>query len=119
MAVFRLLVQCALLCSVGLVIGAFLGIGRFERAVGGRQADGQCRGIHPDDTMYCAGQPDGLVALPVAIDHAAEVHLAAVGLATVVLMSATNFALDSDFKWILLMPALLWLSALAVYAWRR
>jgi hypothetical protein len=30
-------------------------------------------------------------------------------------MSATNFALDSDFKWLLLAPALLWLASLVLY----
>ena len=34
------------------------------------------------------------------------------GVASVGLMSATNFALDSDFRWLLLVPALLWLAAL-------
>jgi hypothetical protein len=36
------------------------------------------------------------------------------GLATVGLMSAINFAIDSDFKWILLLPALGWLAALCI-----
>jgi hypothetical protein len=34
---------------------------------------------------------------------------------TVVLMSATNFALDSDFKWLLLVPALVWLAGLLLH----
>jgi hypothetical protein len=34
--------------------------------------------------------------------------LALAGLATVVTMSWTNFAIDSDFKWLLLVPAVLW-----------
>jgi hypothetical protein len=37
------------------------------------------------------------------------------GALTVMLMSATNFALDSDFKWLLLVPALVWLAGLATY----
>jgi hypothetical protein len=37
------------------------------------------------------------------------------GALTVVLMSATNFALQSDFRWLLLLPALLWLAGLAIY----
>lgn len=41
--------------------------------------------------------------------------LALVGLLTVVSMSATNFAIDSDFKWLLLAPALLWLAGVACY----
>ena len=46
----------------------------------------------------------------------------AVGIAgalTVVLMSATNFALHSDFRWLLLVPALLWLAGLVVYLAER
>ena len=35
------------------------------------------------------------------------------GALTVGLMSASNFALHSDFRWLLLVPALLWLAALA------
>ena len=34
------------------------------------------------------------------------------GLLTVVLMSATNFSLHSDFRWLLLLPALVWLASL-------
>jgi hypothetical protein len=37
------------------------------------------------------------------------------GALTVALMSATNFALDYDFKWLLLAPALAWLAALAIF----
>ncbi len=37
------------------------------------------------------------------------------GAFTVVLMSAINFALASDFRWVLLIPALLWLAALVFY----
>lgn len=37
------------------------------------------------------------------------------GTATVVTMSWTNFAIDSDFKWPLLAPAVLWLAGIAVY----
>lgn len=40
--------------------------------------------------------------------------LALSGLLTVGLMSATNFALDSAFKWLLLVPALLWLAGLVL-----
>lgn len=42
--------------------------------------------------------------------------LALDGLLTVGLMSATNFALQSDFKWVLLIPPLVWIAALALYA---
>lgn len=41
--------------------------------------------------------------------------LAFSGALTVALMSATNFALDSDFKWLLLVPALVWLAGLMLY----
>jgi hypothetical protein len=37
------------------------------------------------------------------------------GALTVVLMSATNFALQSDFRWLLLLPALVWLAGLVLY----
>ena len=40
--------------------------------------------------------------------------LALTGLLTVGLMSATNFALRSDFRWLLLVPALLWLAGLVL-----
>jgi hypothetical protein len=33
----------------------------------------------------------------------------------VALMSATNFALYSDFRWLLLVPALAWLTGLILY----
>ncbi|WP_235578291.1 hypothetical protein [Pseudorhodoferax sp. Leaf267] len=37
------------------------------------------------------------------------------GVLTVLLMSATNFALQSDFRWLLLLPALVWFAGLVVY----
>ena len=37
------------------------------------------------------------------------------GASSVALMSATNFMLHSDFRWLLLAPALLWLAGLACY----
>ena len=37
------------------------------------------------------------------------------GALTVALMSATNFALHSDFRWLLLVPALVWLAGLVLY----
>jgi hypothetical protein len=37
------------------------------------------------------------------------------GALTVALMSATNFALYSDFKWLLLVPAFVWLAGLVFY----
>ena len=44
--------------------------------------------------------------------------LALAGLLTVVAMSATNFMIDSDFKWLLLAPSLLWFSGVVCY-WLR
>lgn len=41
--------------------------------------------------------------------------LSLAGAAGVALMSATNFLLDSDFRWWLLLPALLWLAGLWSY----
>lgn len=41
--------------------------------------------------------------------------LALVGCATVGLMSAVNFILHSDFRWLLLMPTVLWAIALVRY----
>jgi hypothetical protein len=41
--------------------------------------------------------------------------IAMAGAFTVVLMSATNFALHSDFRWLLLVPALAWLVGLVIY----
>ena len=41
------------------------------------------------------------------------------GVLTVVLMSATNFALQSAFRWLLLLPALVWLAGLVVYLANR
>jgi hypothetical protein len=40
--------------------------------------------------------------------RAIGVVLAVVGLLSVATMSATNFAIQSDFKWLLLVPAVLW-----------
>jgi hypothetical protein len=42
--------------------------------------------------------------------------LSVAGAASVALMSATNFLLYSDFRWPLLLPALLWLVGLLCYA---
>ena len=41
--------------------------------------------------------------------------LALSGSLTVVLMSATNFALRSDFRWLLLVPALAWFVGLVLF----
>jgi hypothetical protein len=37
------------------------------------------------------------------------------GALTVVLMSVTNFALDSDFRWLLSVPVLVWFTGVAFY----
>ena len=37
------------------------------------------------------------------------------GLSTVVLMSAMNFVLDSDFRWVLVVPAAIWVVGFAAY----
>jgi len=41
--------------------------------------------------------------------------LSCAGLLTVAIMSWTNFLLNSDFKWLLLMPAVVWLLGLVCY----
>lgn len=41
--------------------------------------------------------------------------VAVAGAASVALMSATNFMLHSDFRWLLLLPALLWIVGLLCY----
>jgi hypothetical protein len=40
--------------------------------------------------------------------------IALAGALTVALMSATNFALESDFKWLLPVPAATWLAGLVL-----
>ena len=55
-----------------------------------------------------------IVAMPVR-SRGTSWALAISGALTVVLMSATNFALQSDFRWLLLLPALLWFAGLAMY----
>lgn len=37
------------------------------------------------------------------------------GLSTVVLMGAMNFVLHADFRWVLVVPATIWLVGVAVY----
>ena len=43
------------------------------------------------------------------------IALGCTGLLTVATMSSTNFALGSDFKWLLLVPAIAWLLGLVSY----
>ena len=56
--------------------------------------------------------------IPLRIDGTAWV-IALSGLLTVAMMSGANFALDSDFRWLLLMPASLWLAAFVLYVAKR
>jgi hypothetical protein len=49
-------------------------------------------------------------------EHGCLLALSVAGAASVALMSATNFLLYSDFRWPLLLPALLWLAGLLCYA---
>ena len=41
------------------------------------------------------------------------------GVLTVALMSAINFALRSDFRWLLLVPAMVWLAGFGLYVTKR
>ena len=54
------------------------------------------------------------VAMPRRLEGTSRA-IALSGLLTVALMSPTNFALDSDFKWFLLVPAVVWLAGLVLY----
>ena len=54
------------------------------------------------------------VAMPLR-SRGTSCALAISGALTVVLMSATNFALQSDFRWLLLLPAVVWLAGLVFY----
>ncbi len=57
------------------------------------------------------------VAMPRRLMGTAWV-LALAGLSTVVLMAAMNFVLHSDFRWALVIPAVLWLAGLVAYVVR-
>ena len=57
----------------------------------------------------------GMRAIPVSL-NGTGIALGCAGLLTVATMSWTNFALDSDFKWLLLVPAVAWLLGLVSYA---
>lgn len=58
------------------------------------------------------------VAMPAGLKSTSWV-IALTGILTVALMSATNFALHSDFRWLLLAPALVWLAGLVLHIARR
>ncbi len=69
--------------------------------------------------MVAAGTMTVLVACRFLSGRAPGTLLAltVAGASGVALMSATNFALDSDFRWLLLGPVLLWLAAMVCYWW--
>ena len=50
-------------------------------------------------------------------ERGALTALGVTGAASVGLMSATNFLLDSNFRWLLLLPAVLRLAGLVCYLW--
>ena len=54
------------------------------------------------------------IAMPLRL-KATSWAIAVSGALTVALMSWTNFELDSDFKWLLLAPAVAWLLGLVSY----
>ena len=58
------------------------------------------------------------VAMPVRL-KGAPWAIGISGALTVALMSATNFALQSDFRWLLLLPALTWFAGLVIYVGNR
>lgn len=58
------------------------------------------------------------VAMPAGFRGTSWV-IALTGALTVALMSATNFALNSDFKWLLLVPVLVWLAGLVLHVASR
>ena len=67
----------------------------------------------------------GLLTIKVALHsyavrtRSSQVVLAIAGVLTVGLMSVTNFQLNSDFKWLLLIPPLFWAFGLLVNAFFR
>lgn len=58
------------------------------------------------------------VAIPSRLTGASWT-IATSGLLTVALMSSINFALQSDFRWLLLVPVLAWLAGFVLYMARR
>jgi hypothetical protein len=58
------------------------------------------------------------VAMPSGLKGASWA-IALTGALTVALMSAINFDLHSDFRWLLLVPALVWLAGLVLHITRR
>ena len=68
--------------------------------------------------MAAAGILALLVATTAPATRASATVLGLAGLGSVILMSAVNFAIDSDFKWFLLAPALLWAAGVTM-VWRQ
>lgn len=67
--------------------------------------------------MAATGLLTAVVALAADLQRpAVAAAVGAAGLAGVILMSAVNFSLDSDYEWLLLVPALLWALAAAFAA---
>ena len=58
------------------------------------------------------------VAMPSGLKGTSWV-IAVSGVPTVVLMSAINFDLHSDFRWLLLLPALVWIAGCVLHIARR
>ena len=69
--------------------------------------------------MVAAGAMTVLVARNMVAMRIPETLLvfAIAGVSSVALMSATNFRLHSDFRWLLLVPALLWFAGVLFYMW--
>ena len=69
--------------------------------------------------MVAAGAMNVLVARSQVVTRAPGtlLVLAVAGASGVALMSAPNFSLHSDFRWLLLAPALLWFAGLLLYVW--
>ena len=67
--------------------------------------------------MIAAGAMTSLVAWRLAArrESGTLLALAVAGAAGVAMMSATNFLLQSDFRWLLLAPAALWLAGVVCY----
>ena len=73
--------------------------------------------------MVATGAMTMLVAwrlrLPATRERGSLTALAVAGIAGVALMSTTNFTLSSNYRWLLLVPALLWLAGLLCYLRER
>ena len=70
--------------------------------------------------MIAAGVMTTLAAchLPARRDLTTFFALAVAGAVSVALMSVTNFLLNSNFRWLLMLPVLLWLAGLLCF-WRE